>query len=170
MRSAKIAVTFLIFGIVVFFTAQSAFGGCSIRFGDDNLFTDPQAPGTKYVGPLTVYYDKNDQPDESDDQICWFIRLRKGSDLYQFGKCTQEFDKDNGVFPLNAIEPLQIYFINEVIPNIYQCGEKSPIEEYRECPEAALKSYDQDVSSEDPPIANDSLEYFVMDITIAVQD
>jgi hypothetical protein len=165
MNRAKTISVFFMFAILIFFAAQSAMAGCSTTPGYDPLDPDPQAPGTKYVGPLTVY--END-----DGEICWFIRLRKGSSLYSYAACgmpTQ--DQDN--FPFSAIELIKTYFNTDVIPDIYQCGPKTPQSdeiEKRSCPEAKLKSYDQDVSYDDRLTDFDSLRYLIMDITVAVQD
>jgi hypothetical protein len=170
MKTSKITYIILLFVFVMFFTAQSAIAGCAIRGGgSDPLDPNPQAKGTKYSGPLTIYYDDNG-PGNSDDQICWFVRLRKGSTFYAFSECSDRTFDGNVLepftFPQDSIDLIKKYFFPEVaIPAIYDCtfGPDG------DCPPAFLKSYDQDVGDSDPPFAAEEL-FFAMDITVAVED
>lgn len=158
---------------VILFTAQSALAGCAIRpDGSDPLDPDPQAKGTKYTGPLVVYYDENDTSSEvgsSDDQICWFVRLRKGGTLYSFSGCDDgtaiETDLEYDNFFADSTRLIKDYFFPEVaIPAIYDCSS-----EVGDCPQALLKSYDQDVSDDDPPFVSDA-RFIALNITVAVED
>jgi len=172
MKTSKITYSIIFFLFVIFFTAQSALAGCAIRGdGSDPLDPDPKAKGTKYNGPLTIYYDENDTSSKmasSDDQICWFVRLRKGSTFYAFSECSNSTvngdQLDPRTFPQDSVDLIKNYFFPQVaIPEIYNCTAGL------DCPSALLKSYDQDVSDSDPPFAAEEL-FFAMDITVAVED
>ena len=128
MNRAKAIFVFSIFilAFLIVFASQSAMAGCQVRPGFDPLDPDPQASGTKYVGPITVFYNKNQIGDENDDQICWFVRLRKGQSLYSFAECSDKtFDGDlldPRLFPGDAANLIKYYFFPKVaIPAIYGC-------------------------------------------------
>jgi hypothetical protein len=164
----------------MFFTAQSALAGCAIRpGGSDPLDPDPQAKGTKYTGPLVVYYDDNgthtNDDDYDDDKICWFVSLRKGADLYSFAECSNyayEIETESlsgslspGTFQQDAIDLIKLYFFQEVaMKEIYDC------EPGIDCPTAVLKSYNQAVGFDDGPNPFGIWDYWMMNITVAVQD
>lgn len=165
---------------VIIFTAQSAVAGCAIRGdGRDPLDSDPQAKGTKYTGPLIVYYDDNDTTSiTSDDQICWFVRLKKGADLYTFTECSDQawdtidvdFRGSDSLEPRNfqidARDLLKEYFFQRVVvPEIY-----SECELDIDCPTAELKSYEDIVGSDEWTPPPGVYEYWMMNITVAVQD
>lgn len=168
MKTGKVILIFLFLAFGLFFSVPSVSAGCAVRGdGSDPLDPNPQAKGTKYIGPLTIYYDENDTG-SSDDQICWFVRLRKGSTFYAFSECSDTtFDGDvldPSTFPQDSVDLIRKYFFPKVaIPEIYDCSAGD------DCPPAFLKSYDQDVSDSDPPFASEEL-FFAMDITVAVED
>ena len=180
MKTSKITFIMLSFVFVMLFAAQSALAGCAIRGdGSDPLGPNPQAKGTKFSGPLVVYYDKNGNENTSDDdKICWFVSLRNGADLYSFAECSDKAyitdDDGNGTlsgslspgnFQQDAIDLIKLYFFQEVaMKEIYYC------EPGIDCPTAVLKSYDQDVGFDDGPNPSGIWDYWMMNITVAVQD
>ena len=167
MRTSKVVLSFILLSAVIFFTGQSAMGGCAIKpDGSPPIDTDKTAPGTKLSGPLTVFLDESSNP----NKIYFFLRLRKGYDLYCFAGSydpdVTNGDKEPNInnFVTLAEEKVTEFFEDTVIPEIYEeeCAADN-------CPPVSLKSYDQDVNSGDQGETND-LELYVMDIVVAVED
>jgi len=168
MKTSKTIYMILSLVIVFIFSVQSALAGCSVPGEEDPLDPDPQARGTKYTGPLVIYYDEN-AAGTADDQICWFVRLRKGGTFYAFSGCDDGANISTNLEPDNffsdAINLVKNYFFPDVaIPAIYDCSSEAET-----CPQAFLKSYDQDVSDDDPPFEADKL-FYALNITIAVDE
>ena len=169
MNTTKLFFSIIILTALVFIAAQAAMAGCNATPGNDPLEPDPQAKGTKFEGPIAVYYDQNGTTvDQSDDEICWFLRLRKGSTYYSFANCT-DATVNNGPLSLSefvtdARDLIKEYVFPEIaIPAIYDCTAGG------DCPTALLKSYDQDVNR-DESLGTASESFFVMDVLVAVED
>jgi len=82
MKTKKWALTFLVvFTGMILFTAQSALGGSEV-----SGLPPPtgNAPGTKYEGPLTVFFHDVNETGRSafEADMYWFLRLRHGSELW----------------------------------------------------------------------------------------
>ena len=84
MHFKKLGVILIIFCAVMFVYVQPAMSrGCQGGAdGGDQIDTDKTAPGTKLSGPLTIIYEPG--PNGVSAQIKFFLRLRKGYDLYAF--------------------------------------------------------------------------------------
>jgi hypothetical protein len=166
MRTKKWALTFLVvFAGIILFAAQSALGGSEVATLD--LLIVGKAPGTKLEGPITVFYEPvvcGTPGPKWIAKMYWFMRLKKGYDLYQFagGPKLVEIPTDL----VDAIpDIIGEFIIDTVIPTLYSCNPTSP----GDCPDAVLKSYDLDVDWEAPGY-NSGLFFFIADIVIAVQD
>ena len=167
MRTKKWALTFLVvFAGMVLFTAQSAFGGCEVASLDLLIYLNDKAPKTKYEGPITLYFHPVFVVDEYENQILirtdayLFLRLRKGSNLFAFADVIEDVTYSEFID-----DPLAVtsFFDDTVLPGLY------PAVCPGDCPPSVLKSYDLDVSHDDPP-AGSPLQFFVVDIVLAVQD
>lgn len=155
-RFKELLIVLLALAVVFAFGAPAlaAFGSQGGATGAGGIQVDPNAPGTKYEGPLTIYY----VPAEGigNYNMYFFLRLRKGSTLYAFSGTAPVVD-DVGVQQL-AIEN---FFTNTVIPLLYP-GEDPP---------SALKSVDQIVDNfTTGQTCCSGKEFTIMDVVIAVQD
>ena len=87
MKTTTKILAFLMLCSALVFAAHSAFAGCEV--GLDNMVTTSNPPGTKFSGPITVFFQCSNESG-CDYAAPWqasmyfFIRLQKGSDLYQF--------------------------------------------------------------------------------------
>ena len=168
MKAKKWALIFLLFTGIMLFAAQSALGGCEVAALDE-LISEGNAPGLKLEGPLTVFYQKtSDDPPgpEFTVDMYWFLRLRKGSDLYSFagGPATDIILPTD----LLTIVPgtIETFFINTVVPAVVTGCDIPP----EVCPEVILKSYDLDVDDETPLGDNAGLLYSIANIVIGLHD
>ncbi|UCD81431.1 MAG: hypothetical protein JSW26_08425 [Desulfobacterales bacterium] len=174
----------LLFMVGAFLCAsQIAFGGCNVTPGYDPLDPDYTAPGTKWEGPITVfYYSGENVPFEVPcrnktiegevavtDKICCFLRLKQGSNVFSFARCYNGGDLSPSTFVGDAVSLVKTDFIPlTVIPAIYDCTPGS------DCPPAVLKQYSLDVNGDDSlGTAGDNnfiYDWFILDVTIAVDE
>ena len=164
MGTKKKVLTFLVFAGIMLFTAQAAFGGCEVASLDPLI--SGNAPGTKLEGPITVFYQLGSENPDGTFQagMYFFLRLRKGSQFYQFAGGPVDVE-----YPTDIVDEVPIiigdFFVDTVIPNLYGCNSEIP----GDCPDVVLKSYDMDVDWEAPG-ENSGLRFFIADIVIAIQD
>jgi hypothetical protein len=162
MKTKKWALIFLLFTGIILFAGHSAFGGCEILGLGDLIVLEGNAPGTKYSGPITIYFHEATFGDNPTSTMYYFMRFKKGNKLYAFAGFTEDVDP----LPVNLEGQVDIIadFINEiVVPVVEEC-------ELPNCPTATLKSFSLDVSQEDPPEGNpQGLFYYILDIEIGVQ-
>ena len=149
---------------MVFCFSQTAFalvGSQAGAGGEGGITVYPNAPGTKYEGPLTIYYLPATSGDTTKKNMHFFMRLRKGSTLYQFSGIAEN------VVYTDANEQqarIEMFIEDTVIPFLYPGVDPAPL--------ALLKSIDQKVEDDPlsiPPCCGDML-FAIMDIVIAVQD
>ncbi len=152
-----------------------ASGGELATPGDWPILVDPNAPGTKLSGPLTIYYKPVDCP-ESEPNCCgdtlimdmyFFLRLKKGTTLYPFA------GKASGVC-FNSLEEQQdavsAFFQSTVIPFLFPRPPGVPT------PPFALKSFTQLVQEDSTECptgetgCNSGLHFGIMEIVVAVQE
>lgn len=161
MRSIK-GLLFMLLAIAVVFTfgqpAWAAFGSQGGATGSGGIVVDKDAPGTKYSGPLTIYY----VPIEgsSNYELNFFLRLRKGWDLYGFSGTANDVPLDIPIVQ----GKIDDFIRNTVIPILYS--------NYTPYPEFWLKSVDQLVEDNDlelPGCCGGGF-FSIMDVVISVQD
>lgn len=158
MKTKKWVLFFLLFTGIILFAAQSAIAGCEIAGLGDLIELDGNAPGTKYSGPVTIYFH---EVMDGTYTMYYFMRFKKGNQLYAFAGSTPNVDP----VPNNLEQQVGIIadFINdEFVPFVKAC-------EIGNCPTAVLKSFSLDVSQEDPVQGNpQDLFYYILDIEIGV--
>jgi hypothetical protein len=137
------------------------------------IVVNPNAAGTKYEGPLTIYYVPDpDKPLHSFMHI--FLRLRKGSTLWGFSGISSE-----SVIPTVTTDgQAQVTaFMNETVMPILYPG-YSPPSDPNDMQTSNypwyLKSVDQVVTDQAPlpgelPCCN-NMTFVIMDVIVAVQD
>lgn len=166
MKVSKGVLILLLLSGMFFCAAQSAFGGCEVAILDQliNLQDQQNAPGTKYYGTITIYFEPApiSGSETPNSNMYYFLRLRKGYNLYSFAGKTVNIDPraSNLERQVNAIGS---FFNETVIPKLYDCTT------YEDCPVAFLKSYSLDVSQEESFGSSEFL-FYIADIVIAVQD
>ena len=132
--------------------ALAAFGSQGGATGAGGIQVYPNAPGTKYEGPLTIYY----VPAGTNTfDMYFFLRLRKGSTLHAFS--------GTALGVPGAVEDQQQaitdFFNNNVKPILYPESN----------PPALLKSIDQIADDATSGCCGDMV-YTIMDVVIAIQD
>lgn len=169
MRSKIGVFIFAVISVAILFASQPAMAGCSVTAWDsfaDALGADKKAAGTKLTGPLTFVLG------EGDVDSSFYLRLRKGMEIYQFdGEC------DDSLFGIEEIEDyveqgecIDHYFNHTVIPYIFECksivvgGQNWGVEDCPSDDQVVLKSID--MGTEQGSVGN----YYIIDITVAVQD
>jgi hypothetical protein len=178
MKANKKLLLILLSTALVLCAAGVTFALVGSQAGDEGsgIQTNPNAPGTKYEGPLTLYF--SDGEDGSSD-LNMFLRLRKGSTLYAFSGTASGVE----VTLLTEIQCAVENFVEQtVIPLLYDdCTPCTPADcalgsepdcELATCPTAWLKSVDQvtgDNELEFPGCCNEMV-FGIMDVVIAVQD
>lgn len=126
--------------------------------GGSAIVTDAQAKGTKLSGPLTIYYDIDEN---GAGNMYFFMRLRQGHTLRIFGGVRPIADYNNIAEIQSNIEA----FVGEtVIPALFgtYVGDNW-----------ALKSVDQVIEPDDPTATPDccgAMLFTIMDVVIAVED
>ena len=124
------------------------------------ISTNPNMPGTKYEGPLSILYFPVD--DAGNVNVYFSLRLRHGNDLDGFAGMAGPLDYNN----ISAIQMAIHDFIgNEVIPNLYPDDMGYPC---TACPPWDVKSVDQLVS--DSCSAPGCQLFDILDVVIGVQD
>lgn len=153
MRTFKRLLFIVLVLTMVFGFGQMALALVGSASGDtSSLMVYPNAPGTKYEGPLTLNFD--------DGGMYIFLRLRKGSVLYPFSG----FKAGVAYTDIGAQQTaVEAFFLENVLPVLYPGV--SPL------PTALLKSVDQIVSDNEIefPGCCDQL-FVILDVVIAVQD
>ena len=176
MKPIKTLLIILTAMAVVFAFSQSALAALGSQGGaggGNSIAVVKDAPGTKYVGPLTTYVidNPNYAPDNGETQylIYFFLRLKKGMNLYAFSGIAGL--TDNGDIPQMQAK-INAFVANTVIPILYH--EYAP--DYPEFWVKAVDNIAQDETAEldYPPCCNDldglPMQISIMDVTIAVQD
>ena len=158
----RLLMTLLALAMVITFSAtELTAGGCQPGSdGEGGIEVNPKAPGTKYEGPLTVYYEKVVDTDPQEYILNFFLRLRKGSTLNAFSAQSAAIYLD-----VESIkEETQWFFTNTVIQNLYD--EPIPLDA------ALLKSVDQlvDEATSGGEEVNNGMVFNILDVVIAVQD
>ena len=157
MKPIKGLLIVLLAMAVVFTFGQSAlaaFGSQGGAGGEGGIEVVKDAPGTKYSGPLTIYYTSSGIGLYN---MHFFMRLRKGWDLYAFSGIAN--DVDGTVDAQQAV--IDNFVRDTVIPILYPGVDPAP--------EVWLKSVDQIVDDATSSCC-DSMVYTIMDVVIAVQD
>jgi hypothetical protein len=122
------------------------------------IFTDPNAPGTKWNGELTLSFIP-----QADDLVTTeiFLRLRQGTRLEAFAGSVADVDYQRPDVP-NSIQAAVSGFVSgTVIPALYGCDASV------DCPSWALKSVDQFIQ-DDP--AYGPMMFMMMDVVMAVKE
>jgi len=165
MKTKRWAMILLLFAGIIFLAAQTALGGCEVA-ALDALISGDNAPGLKLEGPLTVYYTQTSDDPEGPAftaDMYWFIRLRKGSQLYSFAGGPQEV-----ILPTELLsvvpDTIENYFMTTVVPAVIPGCESEP----EGCPDVVLKSYNMDVDDTTPFGDNGGLLYFIANIVIGI--
>lgn len=162
MKTVKGMLFFLCVVSLIFTFGQPAFSepaGCQTGSGGTSVTLDtyPSAPGTKYEGPLTVYYgpyyNADGQLVDGWSNIMVLLRLRKGNQLWGFSGNVGGFED---VKVEDIQEAILHWFTNTVIPLLYPEPGSNPLapvgctpfdlctdETTYCCPESWLKSIDQ---------------------------
>jgi hypothetical protein len=170
----RIAFIFLTLFMVFAFgqSAMALVGSEPGTNGSGGIVVNPNAPGTKYEGPLTIYYVPD--PDHTGFSFMHiFLRLRKGSTLWGFSgisavsvdpTVTTDGQAQVTAFMNNTVMP--ILYPSYVPPTDPNNVQTSNYPWY-------LKSVDQVVSDNallgPPPCCND-MTFVIMDVIVAVQD
>lgn len=175
--------------LVVSDPSLAAFGSQGGAGGEGGIVVVKDASGTKYEGPLTIYYDKESIDNPGYANFYFFLRLRKGWELNGFSGFADstglEICKNYGPLLDENGEPIvdengdvimveipgilldqeciqdtiTVFVESKVIPILYPDGSAPPFE---------LKAVDQIVEDQAGPCC----EFFftILDVTIAVQD
>ena len=163
MKSIKGLLFILLILICFFCVGQAAFALIGSQAGDAGGITVyPKAHGTRYEGPLTIYY-TNPQGIYAD--MNFFLRLRIKTTLYAFS------GQALGVKYLDITEQqakITDFIEKTVMPVLY------PPTDYEVTPDFLLKSVDLKVEDDglpalESPCCNGML-FTIMDVVIAVQD
>ena len=164
MKTKGIVLAIIMLTGMIFLAAQPVLAGCEVASLDDLIALNANAPGTKYEGPLTVYF----QPNGAGSYNMYaFLRLRKGWLPYAFSGMMPDLSPSDF-----RDDPLVVtsFFMDTVMPGLYPTlcvpGE---IGGGDNCPNVAFKSYTLDVSQDDPP-GGSSFYFYIVDIVLAVQD
>lgn len=163
MRPIKQLLVVLFVLTMVFFTGQVAFaliGSQAGADGEGGITVYPNASGTKYEGPLTIYYLPASSESGSEKNMHFFMRLRKGSNLYQFSGIAE-----NVVYLDANLQQVEIenFIKYTAIPLLYPGVVPAPV--------ALLKSIDQKVEDTGGLTACcGEMLFAIMDVVIAVQD
>jgi hypothetical protein len=145
--------------------AEAARGSQVGADGESVIEVFPNAPGTKYSGPLTIYYIQ-DPYMAGYYFMHFFMRLRKGVSLYSFSGVT-EMSYDYTSDTEGQQEAIRNFIQYTAIPILYP----------GELPTALVKSVDMVVEDnefeydgccEDPD--GETMYFIIMDVVIAVQD
>lgn len=168
----------LMIAAVLIVSSEVQARGCSVGAeGEGDIAVDKSAPGTKYFGVLTIYYEKlccDFDPQICDPDACpctagqWdadpvrmrlFMRLSKGNDLYLYSaSIASTADGDCIDYVNDTIDQqteIQRWIADIVVPDLYD-GIKYPV---------ALKSVENIIEDDNEPT-----RFTIMDIEIAVQD
>lgn len=176
MKIGKMFVMLLLAGITISFAipAWSALN-TSVTEGNAAIKVNPNAPGTKLSGPLTVYYVQTGWttpppgvPAKPVVDMYIFMRVRQGNNLYPFSAVIRGAIYEAADLQYQ-IEDFNAFIANTVIPVLYQGVSPAP--------EFLVKVIDQDVQDNNTDFPGcckddngDNMWFAIMDITIAVQD
>ena len=151
-----------LFMVISFSQSASALVGSeSSANGTGGITVYPYAKGTKYVGPLTIYY-VFDQA-SGNYNMYFFLRLKKGSDAIGFSGHTDSPVSLSDTPAQQAV--IEDFVKNSVIPNLYPDSSPPPL--------FLLKSVDNLVSDNAllyPGCCGNGMVFTIMDVVIAVQD
>jgi hypothetical protein len=167
MKSIK-GLFFILFALAcVFCVGQAAFALIGSQAGESGggIIVSPKAHGTRYEGPLTIYYTNPVQ--EYIEGVLFtfvdmnfFLRLENKSTLNAFSGKSLHVDYLN--IPIQQ-EAITVFIQNTVIPILYP--------EYDPKPDFLLKSVDLKVEDDGGSGTCCNGMYFtIMDVVIAVQD
>ena len=171
MKTKKLA--FIIMMIItgsILFTVQSAIGGCEILALEP--YVDKKAPGTRYQGTLTLYFDNVDS--------YIFARIENKKVPYAFAGKIDGIGNPQEL--LNNPTVVEAFFTENVVPYLYNCDPGFPecnppdADNCAACPEAAFKAYSDDVNWENPGCYDNRvweaapLFFYILDFAIAVDD
>jgi hypothetical protein len=137
----------------------------------DLVVLDSNAPGTKYSGPVTVYFHE-----ETDGTFTmyYFLRLKRGNELYSFAGFTANVDPSPNELGAQVCI-IEAFIKRVVIPVVEECSagvcdDCDPCDT-GDCPTAVLKSFSQDVAQGEPPEGNPQLlTFYILNIVIAAQN
>jgi hypothetical protein len=159
MNVLKASMILLVFSLMITAVSEKAYAGRSIGDLLPYITIEGNAKGTKWVGPLTAYYEIDDDNSLScpvfTTKIYFFVRLRHGFDIRGYSGETQNICLTNYD---GQIEALSGFITNEVIPTLAPTGTPWKIKSID-----ALVEDDQSVSGTGPVFS-------ILDLTIAVQD
>jgi hypothetical protein len=179
MKSIKTLLISLTAVAVVFAFSQSALAALGSQGGaggDNSITVVKDAPGTKYVGPLTTYVIQNpnyvpgaEPQTETEYLMYFFLRLKKGMNLYAFSGIRGLTDK-NSVSEMQTT--IHAFIADTVIPILYH--DYAP-----DFPEFWIKAVDN-IAEDELPLPDEPyccnapnglpMQISIMDVTIAVQD
>ncbi|RLB88249.1 MAG: hypothetical protein DRH26_13960 [Deltaproteobacteria bacterium] len=172
----------LMMAMVLSYAHEAVARGSAVAPGAEPIIkVFPTAHGTKYSGPLTIYYIfdhieqktliNGDVVDIDYYSMHFFMRLRKGVNLYSFSGVAEEtYEYTDTLGQMTATED---FIQDTVIPSIY-CNPLNP-----PCtdPIALLKSIDMLVENNEgeyPGCCRDytgiPMKFLITDVVIAVQD
>lgn len=159
MKTIKIILITLLLAVIITATGQPAFAGRSVGELEKLIDVNPQAPGTKWSGPLTVYYEIVDFnplncPIYTVNTL-FFMRLKQG-EIRQIGF--------SGIVPNTCLTDtdaqkigIDEFFKYEVLPVISSGGKNYKVK--------ALK----DLVEEDQSLSGKGPLFSIANITIAIQ-
>ena len=163
MKTKGIVLASIMLTGMIFFAAQPALAGCEVASLDDLIAANANAPGTKYEGPLTIYFQEvTDCDGNTTTNMYLFLRLRKGWMPYVFGDMIAGIDD---ITFRNDPTVVESFFYDTVMPGLYP--DLCPGDF---CPNAVLKAYTLDVTPSNDPGDGNGLTFYITDIVLAVQD
>jgi hypothetical protein len=122
-------------------SALAQVGGCQGAPGEpDFLSVNPNAPGTKYYGTITLYYEyANPDSRDTPGPMSFFIRIGKDNNLYGFATRVGT-TIDPTCYACQQTE-VSTFLANTIIPYLYpHCPAPAPPGGSATCPAFALKS------------------------------
>jgi hypothetical protein len=160
MRNIKSLLFIVLVLTMVFCSGQAAADALGSASGDTPcLQIVGNAAGTKYEGPLTLYY--AGEGVSTDMHV--FLRLRKGSELYPFSTIISGIDPTD---LCDQVSKLKVFFSEQVLPVLYR-GVTLPTV-------VLVKSVDQtsfsNESSSEGAGCCSGMNFVIMDVVLAVQD
>lgn len=174
MKTRKGILILLLSVAIILAITQSAMAGRGKEVAGGGFLdsiVNKSAPGTKISGPIAIYYEKGGTASctgmgDFSTNMYFFMRLRKGNNLYPFSGVT----KNVCYFDVNTQASAVGSFIqNTVIPVIYRLpsGRTYPF---------ALKNVDQLIEDDEADFGGccggdfHTIYFTIADIEIAVQD
>jgi hypothetical protein len=158
--------------VMVFAFGQSALALVGSQAGSSGgIIVYPSASGTKYEGPLTIYYiPDSDSP--GNYYMNMFLRLRKGSTWWGFSGISAV--SVNPTVTTDGQEQVTAFMNNTVMPILYfgYTPPTNPTDMQTASHPWYLKSVSQLVSDDqllEPTCCNDMV-FVIMDVVVAVTD